>query len=188
MPPLYGGIQPDCHPFTVWQYKIFRFPASSIWNWQSLFSLKEPRWILDCAAIMHVLRLHVIRKRGIICGRQSRIFSVLRYRWTRSKPGKFTMEVRDARDAPILGAFPYASSIGFSRASTDSRMGIAPSSFPARETKAKRGRRSERDEENHRVRAIDCRYMRGNRRSGYQVSLLRIYIIRFMQQFAPREA
>lgn len=50
------------------------------------------------------------------------------------------MEVRDARNAPTLGAFPFASSIGFSRASTESRMGIAPSSFSARAPKAQEGK------------------------------------------------
>lgn len=48
------------------------------------------------------------------------------------------MEVREARNAPAVGAFPSASSIGFSRASTESRTENAPSSFPARAPKAKR--------------------------------------------------
>ena len=94
------------------------------------------------------------------------------------------MEVREARNAPTLGAFSFASSIGFSRASTESRTEIAPSSFPARAPKAKREKEKRRDEENHRVRAIDCRYMRGYSRSNHQVPLLRLYIIRLMQQFA----
>ena len=50
------------------------------------------------------------------------------------------MEVREARNAPTLGAFPFASSIGFSRASTESRTEIAPSSFPARAPKAQGGK------------------------------------------------
>ena len=72
--------------------------------------------------------------------RQFKICSVLRYRWTRLKPGKFYARVHEARDAPAMGAFPFVSLAGFSRAPTESRTGIVPSSFPARETKAKRGK------------------------------------------------
>ena len=76
---------------------------------------------------------------GIIRARQFKIFSVLRYRWTQLKPGKFYMSVRDARNAPAMGAFPFVRLIGFSRASTDSRTGTVPSSFPARAPKVQGG-------------------------------------------------
>lgn len=51
------------------------------------------------------------------------------------------MSARDTRNAPTLGAFPFVRLIGFSRASTDSRTGIAPSSFPVRATRSRGGGR-----------------------------------------------
>ena len=77
-----------------------------------------------------------------------------------------------------MGAFPFVRLIGFSRAATDSRMGIAPLSFPIRETRPRGEREEQRDEEDYRLRAnahsskcdYSCHYN--------QVSLLRLWNIR----------
>jgi len=51
---------------------------------------------------------------------------------------KVLQSVHEARNALAMGVFPFVRLTGFSRASTESRTEIAPSSFSARETKAKR--------------------------------------------------